>query len=223
MRKSPTATALANDVRKWIADNPKAPPQWRGIAERLATSPDMAQAWRELAKRGVQGTHVLSMVLDATRCAAEECRRMPLAEEAVRLRAVENAAHGLIKAIDRAPLLDKSRLIEVDGHPMAFAWRAGGSQVAKVAFPVPVIDLTALLQAAAELVAEELRRTRNRTVKRKRTDPVAASFVRHLSAMIQQATGQKLMGTVARVATAALDREAISKEQVEAIIRKPSG
>lgn len=220
-----TADELKQDVLAWIRENPNAPRRWIGIAERLSTYQDMEPAWRELAKRGIKGRHVMSMANNAADAAVSEMRRtLPSAEEIERLSAVEDAARNLIAAINRAPLLDAADFINIDGKPAVFAWRDSGKKsAAGIGCPWQIVDLHELLEYAAARAAELRQAVPARMVKRQRSDPTAAMFVRHLAALIQYETGKKMMGTVARIATAVLDRpEQITKQQVESILRAPS-
>ena len=219
-----TADDLVRDVSAWITENRNARPSWIHIAERLSTYSDMAPAWRELAKRDIRGRIVMSMAIDAADCAGSECRRtLSSAEEAKRLRAVEDAAQKLITAITRAPHLDIAYPIEIDGKVMSFAWRPSGTATAKYCLPESVVELTALLEFAATRAADLRQGKLGRIVKRQRADPVAVAFVRNLASKLRTETGEKMIGTIARIATAALDRrEPITKQQVESFLRKQS-
>lgn len=224
---------LVGDVRAWIEKNPNAPPRSIKLAERLLTHPDMAPAWRELAKRNIEGKYVMVMAMDAAIRAEGESLRLSSAEESERLRAVEDAAQKLIAAIAQAPFLGEVNFFAIDGKArgenrrpgIVFSWRPSGTAAAKPYLTEPIVELTALLNFAAKRAAE-LRKfsTQYRTVKRQRRDPAVAAFVRYLAVMLQHKTGQKMMGTIARIATCALDRrrEPITKEQVESILRSPS-
>ena len=217
------ADDLASDVRAWIAQNRNAPPHWIGIAKRLSTYPDMTPAWRELAKRNIRGRRIMSMAMKAAERANSESERMPSAEESERLRAVEDAAQKLIAAIARAPLLDSAILFEIDGKEMSFAWRPSGTASARYCLLEPVVELTDLLAFAVKRAAVLRQGALVRVIKRQRADPIAVAFVRHLAIMLRAATGEKMMGTIARIATVALDRhEPITKQQVESFLRNPS-
>jgi hypothetical protein len=216
-----TPDELKQDVIVWIAENPNAPQHWRDIAERLANYDDMASAWRELAKPKykIQGRRVMGMAQRAFDAANLEVKRtLPSAEETERLHDVEVAAQKLIDAIDRAPLLDVASGIEIDGKPAMFAWRASGSKVAEgMGWPGQKVELNALLKYAVARAAELQNSLPGRWAKHQKSDPELAIFVRHAAVELKQVTGQKMMGTLARIASAALDRT-VTKEQVNSIL-----
>lgn len=217
-----TADELKADVLAWIVENRNAPQRWRDIAQRLATDPDMNAAWRELAKpkyRIKQGRRIMTMALHAFDAANRELQRtLPSAEESNRLHDVEVAAQALVAAIDRAPLLDDVSFIEIDGATVSFAWRESGSKVAEsMGWPWQKIELRALLEYTAARAAELQNSLPGRWAERQKCDPALAIFVRHAAAELKQETGQKMMGTLASIATVTLMRT-VTKEQVRSIL-----
>jgi hypothetical protein len=229
-----TGDRLKQDVLDWIQENrnlERHPLVWRlDVAKRLATTEDMRAAWDELAKEkyGVEdGRNIMSFAFSSAEAAHKECRRLPTTDEKERIAAVEVAIEKLRDAIAKAPspLFDSAELgVVMNEKDIAFSWRASGDKLAQMhkAILLPVC-LDELLEFAQNAIPVMTERQPTRTISRQRGDPELAAFVRHMAAWFQDRYGDKLMGTIARIATAVYDRlEPVTKEQVERILRTPS-
>lgn len=217
------ASELPEEIRAWLEVAHDEPQSFVAIATRLYADPNITPAWRELAKRGISGMRAAKMAWGAYVKTADELRHLlPSAEEEKRLQEVESLTQELIKAIDRAPLLDTCSSIQIDGKTTEFAWRADGKQVAKNLYPSKqIIELRELLEYAMLSTAQLRKHKLARSVKRWRDDPEAACFIRYLAARLEEVCGEKLMGTVALIASAALGRgdDPITKQQVQSVLR----
>jgi hypothetical protein len=220
------AAELKAEIIAWIEnEGPNAPPSFVEIATRLSTDENLSPAWRELAKRDIHGMCVAKMAWGSYLEASTMMRRHPLPseDECNRQQAVENYAQKLIDAIDKAPLFDTAHIIQLGGKSTAFAWRADGKRQAQTLYPSKqIIELRELLEYTVTFAANLRQGKQTREVKRWRKDPEAAFFVRDLAIKLEKACGQKLMGTIALIASAALDRggnNPITKQQVQSILR----
>lgn len=223
-----TGDDLRKNVLDWVEENrhlERHPLAWRiQVATRLATFEDMRPAWNEVLKHGANdGRNIMSFTFQAVEDAHKECRRLPTGEETERLDDVVRALGKLRDAIARAPFLDSAHFVDIDGKPVAFSWRKGGAKVAELHKSImPALCLDDLLEFAQDAMPDIAAHQPARTVERQRGKPELAAFVRHLAARFQDRYGSKLMGTVARIASATYnDPEPVTKQQVERILRPP--
>lgn len=222
-----TGSDLKQDVLDWIEENRHLERHpalaWRvEVATRLASSEEMRPAWAELVKHGAtDGRHVMSFVFQAVEDAHNECRRLPTDDEKKRIEAVVIALDKLRTAIARAPFLDSAHFIDIDGKPMAFSWRETGAKAAEPHKAImPALCLDGLLEFAQSAIPEIAAGQPCRTIGRQRNNPILASFVRHLAARFQDRYGDRMMGTIARIARATYDdHESVDKQMVERILR----
>lgn len=203
---------LANNAR-WA---------WRHrLADRLAKSVDMRPAWNELAKRGGHGTSILGVVFSCVEASIKECKRLPQSKEDERTEDVRRALENLRKAIEKAPspAFDSMDLsLAINETQIGFSWRSSGDFADS--FGILPVCLDDLLEQAQQQLSRLASKQPARTVARKRAAPELAAFIRHLAAEFQQQYGDKLMGTVARIATATYNLpDQVTKEQVERILR----
>lgn len=224
-----TGDDLKQDVLDWIEENRHLERRplgwWIEVATRLATFEDMRPAWNELVKHGaIDGRNVMSFTLQAVEDAHKECRRLPTDDENKRIKDVVEALDKLREAIARAPFLDSAHFVDIDGKPAAFSWRKSGAKVAELHKAImPTLCLDDLLEFAQSAIPDIAAHQPARTIERQRGKPELAAFVRHLAARFQDRYGSKLMGTIARIASAAYDDpEPVTKQQVERILRTPS-
>lgn len=221
---------LRKDVLAWMEENHRSlvgrAHEWRyRLAERLTTHEYMRGAWRELAKpnRETMGRRVMSFAIQALEDAHKECRRATTSHEEERIDAVRRALSSLRKAIERAPspYFDVAHIdIAINEQPVAFSWRASGAKASENFKPVLLpVCLDECLELAEKLLAGIERSRPARTVSRQRADPLLAAFVHHLAARFNHEYGLEMKGTVASIAMAALDREIVTKEHVERILR----
>lgn len=221
-----TGDNLKQDVLAWVDENrhlENHPLAWRiGVATRLASSEDMRTAWDELAKHGAtDGRHAMSFTFQAAEDAHQECRRLPTDDEKKRIEAVVKALDKLRTAIARAPFLDNAHFIDIDGKPVAFAWRETGVKAAESHKAImPTLCLDEVLEFAQSAIPEIASHQPGRTIDRQKGNPILASFVRHLAARFQDRYGTKMMGTIASIATATYnDPEPVTKQMVDRILR----
>jgi hypothetical protein len=210
---------LRQDVLAWLEEDHNLRPehQWRvDVAKRLAHD-DALPAWDELAKHGAtDGRHILSFVIDAAEHAHGECLRLATAEESERIADLIRALDTLREAIDRAPFLDDTHFIDLDGKPVMFSWRRTGAKVAaELHAPTQVICLDDLLEFARDALPDIS------TADRQRGNPQLAAFVRHLAARFQDRYGVRMTGAIARIASIAYG-DPVTQKKVEGVLRVAS-
>lgn len=213
---------LRQDVVAWLEEDHNLRPehQWRfDVAKRLVHD-DMLPAWDELATHGAtDGRHVLSFVIDAAEHAHRECLRLSTSEEAARIADVTRALDTLREAIDRAPFLDATHFIDLDGKPVMFSWRRTGAKVAaELHAPTQVICLDDLLEFARNAIPDIAASQAGRTAGRQRNPPQLTAFVRHLAARFQDRYGAQMEGALARIASITYG-DPVTQEKVEGILR----
>ncbi len=224
-----TGDDLRQDVIGWIEKNhhlKRNAHAWRiDLASNLATFEDMRPAWNELVKHGVtDGQNVMGFIFQAFEAAHKECRRLPTDDENKRIKVVVEALDKLREAIARAPFLDSAHFVDINGKPVAFSWRETGAKAAEPYKDImATLCLDELLEFAQSAIPDIAARQPGRTVERQRGNPELAAFVRLLAARFQDHYGSKLMGTIARIASATYnDPDPVTKQQVERILRTPS-
>lgn len=215
---------LRQDVLSWLEEDHNLRPQhqWRfALAQRLVHD-DMLPAWEELAAHGAtDGRHVLSFAIDAAEHAHRECLCLTPSEEAARIADVTSALDTLRDAIDRAPFLDPTHFVDLDGRPVMFSWRRTGEKVAaELRPPTQVICLDDLLEFARDTIPDVAAWQARRTEERQRGNPQVTAFVRHLAARFQDRYGLQTGESIARIAAIAYG-EPVTQERVEDILRAP--
>jgi len=215
---------LRQDVVAWLGEEHALRPEhwWRfALAQRLVHD-DMLPAWEELATHGAtDGRHVLSFVIDAAERAHRECLCLTTSEEAARIGDVTKALDALREAIDRAPFLDATHFIDLDGKPVMFSWRRTGEKVAaELRPPTQVICLDDLLEFARNALPDIAPGEPGWATGRERSDPQLTAFVRHLAARFQDRYGVQTKGTLARIASIAYG-DSVTPEKVERMLSPP--
>lgn len=212
---------LRQDVVSWLEEDHNLRPehQWRFVLAQRLVHDDMLPAWNELATHGAtDGRHVLSFVIDAAEHAHRECVCLTSSEEASRIADVTKALDKLREAIDRAPFLDATHFIDVDGKPVMFSWRRTGEKVAaELRPPTQVICLDDLLEFARNAIPDIAASQAGRTVDRQRSPTQLTAFVRHLSARFQARYGAQMEGALARIASIAYG-DPVTPKKVETLL-----
>jgi hypothetical protein len=211
-------------VVDWLEEdhNLRSEHQWRfDVAKRLVHD-DMLPAWDELAEHGaIDGRHVLSFAIDAAEHAHSECLCLTTSEESERIADLTKALDALREAIDRAPFLDATHFIDLDGKPVMFSWRRTGAKVAaELSAPTQVICLDDLLEFARDAIPDIAVSQPGGTVDRQRSNPQLTAFVRHLAARFQDRYGVPMKGALARIASITYG-DPVTQEKVEGILRTP--
>lgn len=229
-----TGEDLAADVLCWWQEHAllaETSFSWQlSVAHRLATATAMRQAWSEIAKRGKrnnipgQGVRIMNMVFFAKYAAREEVKRLPENEELDRLNDVIKAIGKLRDAIERAPLflgVGLSPKLPGLASPAFFSWRHTASTGLK---DMPVICFDDILEWAEANANFTAGVSRPRTIQRQRVSPETAVFVRYIGTWFKDEFRDALKGTVASIATAALNlSEPLTAEQVDRILRDFDG
>src|SRR5512139_133364 len=210
---------LRQDVVAWLEENHTLRPehQWRfDVAQRLVHD-DVLPAWDELATHGAtDGRHILSFVIDAAEHAHSECLRLTTSEESERIADLTKALDTLREAIDRAPFLDATHFIDLDGKPVMFSWRRTDAKVAaELHAPTQVICLDDLLEFARDALPDIS------PANRQRGNPQLAAFVRHLAARFQDRYDVRMTGAIARIASIAYG-DTVTQKKVEGVLRVPA-
>lgn len=215
---------LRQDVVSWLEEDHNLRPehQWRFVLAQRLVHDDMLPAWNELATHGAtDGRHVLSFAIDAAEHAHTECVCLTTSEETARIADVTKALDTLREAIERAPFLDPTHFVDLDGKPVMFSWRRTGEKVAaELRPPTQVICLDDLLEFARDAIPDVAAWQAARTQDRQRSNPQVTAFVRHLAARLQDRYGVQMRESIARIASIAYG-ESVTQEKVEAILRTP--
>ena len=142
-----------------------------------------------------------------------------IVEEAAHIAEVTKALDTLREAIDRAPFLDATHFIDLDGKPVMFSWRRTGEKVAaELRPPTQVICLDDLLEFARNAIPDIAASQAGRAVDRQRTPTQLTAFVRHLAARFQDRYGAPMEGAIARIASIAYG-DPVTQKEVETILR----
>lgn len=215
---------------KWVRDNPRAPIQWRAVAERIATHRDMLPAWKELAKHGVEPMVLFSFVNKAIDNADKETRRQSATEERRGVERVARLARDLKIAIEESPLpRNSAKLAQLgDGEksvPLLFGWREIEG-VAKFLKSRHALTVCEVLELAEKMAQEHLRSLPPRSTSRHRgkgVRPLQVAFVRWLAWQLGSELGNEFRGVIARVSTAIFDESPLTKRDVDVILKdRPS-
>ena len=224
------AEALAAEVLCWQQEHlllTETSLSWQlDVAHRLATDISMRHVWREIARRNKwgsitgQGVRIMRMVFFAMRAAQEEVKRLPEDEERKRINDVIKAIANLKTAIVRAPPYLGIKLNpNLPGliEPAFFSWRHTTFLGLK---DMPVLCFEDLLEWAEAEAIFTAGVSRPRTIERQNKSPETAVFVRYMGAWFKDEFGSPLKGTIASIATIALNSsDSLTPEDVDRILR----
>lgn len=186
----------------------------------------MRHVWREIARShkwenitGL-GVRIMQMVFFAIRAAQEEVKRLPVDDEQKRLNDVIKAIASLKNAIERAPLfmgIGMNPNLPGLAAPALFSWRHTSFLGLK---DMPVLCFEDLLEWAEAEAIFTAGVSRPRTIERQYASPETAVFVRYMGAWFKDEFGSPLQGTIASIATTALNlSESLTPKQVARILR----
>lgn len=218
----------ARELRDWLERNEDAPHQWRAVAVRLASHPDMPAAWRQIRKRRGDAVVIFSFVVDALASASREVFKPFTPDEGQRrIKRVIRLAGELKAAIEESPLPpDSGQFVTVpaagktQSQILMLGWRDLRRDGYGFGIPLAMVDL---LKAAAEMAEKHLESEPPRAITRRRGDQSSAlvsAFVRWLTFAMAREFQAEMHGTVALLVTAALDLpEPLDKVRVQAILK----
>lgn len=217
----------ADILLRWKAENPFASARDLEVCERLATAPDMAFAWPDLADAGLDAMQAFRMVTNSIRRGAGDAKRLAPCAETASLEAVDKAARQLLEALQGCQILAESApLFTIGGDPvfLAFSGTSASNLSGDPVLKLPALSVPEILRAMRGR-CEYLRENRPKhALPRPGGDAAAAevrAFIRWLSREITTATGRRLHAAVSHITCCVYQREnnAVTPRDVEEITR----
>lgn len=198
-------TTPSRELLAWVRDNPGAPRWWLGVAEEMARSLEMKQAWPSLKKAGAKPVHVFAMVTASLEESGKDVCRKPAEKEKNSIKDVRKAANELLKALKDAQLLGESvPIIEIGKTLAAVSWtdRQAGLLDPDSFAVVSLPDLLrGLVETCDRLEGSPPTRAISRQTKGRRP-PRLRSFARRLAFRFNREFSQTMPENIARIATA---------------------